>query len=281
MNCERVRESLSAYYDRELAPDLEAEVREHLEACPDCAGQLAGFAELSKLAADMRQPDVPPGVWSAIDSSLNERRHRGVPVTVPWRNYSRIAIAATLLLAASFALFIYWNPHPTDEHHEMTATFGQYLDQFQQQPEDAQEVLLTRYQGRLVDPLQAVREAKFNPNAPDELPQGFSRSATYVLVMPCCTCTQTIYKDGLGNTLALFEHAGQQPGWFGDRPTITAECHGKPTSFVQLQGQLAACWQCGPRHLTIVGARNVEQASELVAYLDARQRALQAARGPT
>jgi hypothetical protein len=281
MNCESVRELMSAFFDQELEPDVEAAVREHLQNCPGCGEQLAQFAELSKLAADMRQPEVPAGMWSSINASLNAQRRRSVPKNAPWRSYSQIAIAATLLLATSIALFAYWNRHPTDEHHEMAETFGQYLERFQQRPEDAQEVLLTRYQGRLVDPQQAAGEAKFNPNAPDKLPQGFVREGIYVLKMPCCTCTQTIYKDGHGNVLALFEHTDEQLTWFGDRPTITAQCHGKSTCLVQLQGELAACWKSGPRHLTIVGARDVEQVSELVAYLDAQQQSLQAARGPT
>jgi hypothetical protein len=163
----------------------------------------------------------------------------------------------------------------------MAEVFGQYLDRFQEQPEQAQEILLTRYDGQLVAPEQAQGAAKFIPIAPDTLPQGFSRNAIYVLKMPCCTCTQTIYKDGQGKVLAVFEHTDQQQNWFGDRPTITAQCHGKSTCLVQLQNELAACWKCGPRHLTVVGARDVEQVSELVAYLDAQQKSLQAARGPT
>ena len=206
----------------------------------------------------MRQPEVPAGMWSSINASLSETANEPVRATVPWRRYSQFGIAATLLIAASIALVAFWNRHPTDEHREMAETFGEYLDRFQQQPENAQEVLLTRYQGRLVDPQQAVGEATFKPNAPDKLPQGFSRAAMYVLTMPCCTCTQTIYKDDNGNVLALFEHTDQQRSWFGDRPTITAQCHGKSTCIVQLQGELAACWKCGPRHLTIVARRRTD-----------------------
>ncbi len=280
MNCKSVRDLMSAYYDQELTPDVEAAVREHLEECPDCTQQLAEFAELSRLAADMRPPQVPAGMWSSINASLNAQNQGDVPIDVPRRRISRIAIAATLLVAASTALVVYWNRHHADEHHEMAEVFGQYLDRFQQRPEGAQEVLLTRYQGQLVDPQHAVDEAKFTPNAPDQLPQGFVREGIYVLKMPCCTCTQTIYKDSHGNVLALFEHTDQQRSWFGDRPTITAQCHGKPTCLVQLRDQLAACWKSGPRHLTIVGARDVEQVSAIVAYLDGRQPLPRAARRP-
>lgn len=279
MNCESVREFMSAYFDQELTPDQEAAMREHLEDCPDCAQQLAEFAELSSLAAEMRPPQVPAGMWSSINASLNAQKHEGVPTDLPWRRLSRIALAATLLVAASTALIVYWNRQHADEHHEMVEVFGQYLDRFQQRPEDAQEVLLARYQGRLVAPQHAADEAKFNPNAPDQLPQGFVREGIYVLKMPCCTCTQTIYRDSHGNVLALFEHTEQQRSWFGDRPTITAQCHGKSTCLVQLRDELAACWKSGTRHLTIVGARGVEQVSELVAFLDVQQQSLQGARG--
>ena len=114
---------------------------------------------------------------------------------------------------------------------------------------------------------RVLGEVNFEPNAPAELPQGFARAAIYVLKMPCCTCTQTIYKNSHGTVLALFEHTDQQRSWFGDRPTITAQCHGKATCLVQLQDELAACWKSGPRHLTLVGARDVEQVSDAVAHM--------------
>jgi anti-sigma factor RsiW len=281
MNCERARELMSAFYDQELEPDIEAAVREHLESCPECTQHLAQFKELSRLAADMRQPQVPAGMWSAIDASLDAQR-RGADRPGIWRRrHLWVAIAAALLLGASVALFSYSTRQPADEHHEMAETFNLYLDRLQEHPENAEEVLVARYDGRLVKPEQAAELAKFEPNAPDMLPNGFSRSGIYVLKMPCCTCTQSIYKDDRGHVLVLFEHDDQQRSWFGDRPTITAQCHGKPTCLVQLQDSLAACWKCGPRHLTVVGARDVEQISELVANLDAQRQSFQAARGPT
>lgn len=283
MICERARELMSAFYDQELEPDTKAAVREHLDSCPECAEQLAQFRELSSLAADMRQPQVPAGMWSAIDASLEVQRHRANSAGTQWRRYSRVALAAVLLVGVSLALFSYLSSQPSDEHHEheMAEAFDRYLQGLQDRPENAEEVLVARYDGRLVKPEQVAELAKFEPNAPEHLPEGFSRTGIYVLKMPCCTCTQSIYKDNRGQVLVLFEHDDQQQSWFGDRSTITAQCHGKRTCLVQLQDSLAACWKCGPRHLTIVGARDVEQISELVAYLDAQRLSLPAARGPT
>jgi hypothetical protein len=70
--------------------------------------------------------------------------------------------------------------------------------------------------------------------------------------------------------LVLFEHSEKQTEWFGDRPRIEAYCHGKATNLVQLPRQLAATWKCGRRYLTVIGAQNVEQVAQLVAFLDAR-----------
>ncbi len=280
MSCESVRDLLSAYYDQELPPDLEGEVHAHLANCPSCTQQLAGFAELSKLAADFRQPTVPADMWASINASLHAQRQGQEYANAPKRRYLQFAIAAALLVAASAALFAYWNHQLTHDHQEMAQTFGQYLDRFQQEPERAEELLVARYQGQLVDPQAAVAAASFSPNAPAKLPQGYSREATFVLKMPCCTCTQTIYKDPQGKVLALFEHTDEQRGWFGERPMITAHCAGKSVFLVETGDELAGCWKSGSRFLTIVGARDIEQVAELISYLEASGRLRQATSKP-
>jgi hypothetical protein len=272
MNCEAVRELLSPSYDQELPPDAEAAVREHVERCPTCSQQLAEFAALSALAANMREPEVPAGMWASIDASLNPVRRMPALKTMFGQHSRQLATAALVLIAVSAAFFALVSRQPPDAHHEMADLFDQYLERFERQPDTAQEILLARYDGQLVTPQQAFVAVKFTPNAPETLPDGFSRSAMYVLKMPCCTCTQTIYKNDDGRVLAVFEHSEQQRSWFGARPQITGQCHGKETCLVQLQSELAACWKCGPRHVTVVGARDMEEVSALVHYLDAQQK---------
>ena len=272
MNCESARDLLSAYFDQELEPDAASAVRAHLATCQDCARRLAEFKELSELAADIREPEVPRGVWSAIESSL-AREHKQQPGNTRWRwlmKPSRVALAATLLIGASLVLLGYWTWRSLDQHVQMAAVFDRYLGEFQEHPQQAQEVLRTRYGGRPMD-LQAVGAGQFNPNAPQDLPNGFERVETYLLDMPCCTCTQTIYRNPAGDILALLEHREEQRMWFGNRAVIEAQCHGQMTFLVQLKDQLAASWKCGPRYLTVIGARNVEQVSELISFLDAQR----------
>ena len=268
MNCESARELLSAYFDQELAPEAAAEVSAHLSCCDGCTHHLIEFEELSALAGDLRQPEVPPGVWSAIEPSLptgQRQAHQG-PMTSWRRTPIRAAIAATPVLCASFARAA-WVGRALHPHVQMTAVFNQYLGELQTHPEQAHEVLRIKYDGRPLDS-GAVRPGQFTPNAPQALPHGFTRLGTYVLDMPCCTCTQTIYKNTAGDVLALFEHSENQRMWFGDRPVIEATCDGQATFLVQLNDRLAASWKCGPRHLTVIGAKNIEQVADFVTFLD-------------
>jgi hypothetical protein len=270
MNCESVRDLLSAFYDRELPTDREAQVREHVEQCPDCARRLVEFGQLSQLTTRLRNPNAPRETWPAIASALDDQEsHKGGVFAGRMSSRSRLAMAASLLLAASMAIG-YWTWRTYEPHAVMAAAFDVYLKEFQSSPEQAQRVLIDRYDGRPLDFTRASSESGFEPNAPEELPDGFVRQGAYVLKMPCCTCTQTIYKNKSGAVLALFEHSEEQQVWFGDRPRIEAVCHDTPTHLVQLPGQLAATWKCGQRYLTVIGAQNVEQVAELVARLDGR-----------
>lgn len=61
MNCRECLEHLYEYLDKELTPEVEAAVREHLEACPPCGGQ-ADFEHdfLKFVEARCRSRGAPP-----------------------------------------------------------------------------------------------------------------------------------------------------------------------------------------------------------------------------
>ena len=50
MDCNEVKEHLSAYHDDELASDIRMVVAAHLAGCDVCSQELAGFGELSAIA---------------------------------------------------------------------------------------------------------------------------------------------------------------------------------------------------------------------------------------
>jgi hypothetical protein len=93
------RERLSAYLDRELAPDEHAAVEAHLSACPECAAFLAELAAVDEAVASL-PAEAPEGYFEAFPARVRARleprktapRGRRVPAWT-W------AAAAALLLA--------------------------------------------------------------------------------------------------------------------------------------------------------------------------------------
>ena len=62
MNCRTINELISPYIDHELAPDIQAQVDEHIEKCQDCRTEMK----------------VQLGVHRLIDEKLER-----IPVTCP------------------------------------------------------------------------------------------------------------------------------------------------------------------------------------------------------
>ncbi len=128
--------------------------------------------------------------------------------------------------------------------------------------------MVASYHGQRVDLDEAAHLIKYRPIATESLPNGFSLHEVYVLRMPCCVCVQVIYQRKNAGFISVFEHSDDQPIWFGKRPMITAKCGGTLTSIVQIDGELAASWKCGKRHITVVGVGDIRELWELVAWFE-------------
>lgn len=181
-----------------------------------------------------------------------------------------LATAAVVVVAASTAAIV-WLEQTEYGHGHVAATFGRYLDEFERNPDAAQQVLMSNYEGRAVSYDEAATKVRYQPGTPERLPNGLARRTIYLLRMPCCTCVQAVYERKDGGKLAVFEHEDDQPVWFGTRPTIHTRCNGMPTSLVQVDDRLAASWKHRGRFVTVVGARDVEQVAQLKAFLDGQQ----------
>ncbi len=274
MDCSSARQHLSAFHDGELPPDIQAAVSKHLDGCPECARRRAEFQEVSQTAAELPTPRVPADIWPQIETTLAIKvpRQRAVLVNLILRRRAWIglATAAVVVVAASTAAIV-WLEQAEHGHGYVAVNFGRYLDEFERNPDAAQQVLLSNYEGQAVSYDEAAARVRYQPVTPERLPNGLSRKAVYLLRMPCCTCVQAIYQGTDGEKLVVFEHVDDQPVWFGTRPTIQARCNGMPCSLVQVDDRLAATWKRNGRYVTIVGADDVEQVAGLVAYLDRPQ----------
>lgn len=273
MNCSTAQQHLSAFHDAELSPELDAALCGHIRDCAGCARSLKDIEELSRIAKELPTPVPDPGLWSTIEKTLqSESQHEtssGVlQAIVRKRSQAVLAVAATLLVGVSLGI-TFWRL-PSSGHVHVGINFGRYLDSLDHDPDKAEQVLLSSYDGEAVSLGEATRRLRYQPVAPPALPDGKVREAIYLLKMPCCTCAQAVYRGAQGETVSIFEHADDQPIWFGDRPAIQAHCSGTPTHLVQVGDCLAASWQSQGRTVTVVGLRDVEQVSRLIALLSPR-----------
>jgi len=279
MHCSQVQERLSAWYDGEVRPEERELFASHIETCEACAAVAGDLEKLSALAKSFPIPDPPPELWAGLEHKLD-----GVPATVghdeaagsPEGTRPRrasvvvqlVSLAALLLLAVGTGL---WTHRLKNEQAsrqrppKLAVDLDRYLDEFERNPREALSVLIARYQGEAVDPEQAARSVRFHSIAPDRLPEGFSLDGTYLLKMECCTGVQTVYKRKGSEVLAILQHTTDQPVWFGDRPVLVAQVHGRPTRIAQLDGRLAATWEEDGSYVSLVGIQDMHELVRLTA----------------
>lgn len=268
MNCSEVQERLSAYHDRELSPEEAAQVAAHLAECTSCAEELASFEQLSGLSRRLTDPPVPANLWEEVQSKLHgTTRPLSVLDRIAWSTFPGrlVALAATILVAVGIGVVAYNSWFSDGVHDHLAMNFGEYLRDFSERPEAAQQILLANYNGRPITLNEAANTLGYEPLAAKGLPQGYSFDKAYLLDMPCCTCAQIVCKNKEGESIAIFEHDIDQPVWFGDRPSVECVCHDVPTSVIQFGDRLAATWKEGERYVTIIGATDLEEVTEFVA----------------
>jgi hypothetical protein len=143
------------------------------------------------------------------------------------------------------------------------------LDAFQRDPNDAHLVLVNKYAGKPVKLDEAHLQLGYQPTLAEGLPNGYTIQTSFVMEMPCCRCIKTVCKRDDGGTVAIFEHDDEQPIWFGGRPSIQTACGGKACVLTRMHSNVAVSWQQGSRHLTVVGAQDIEEAAALIEHLGA------------
>lgn len=267
MNCAQVQDVLSAFHDRELPSDQVADVERHVGGCQSCERLLADIRKLTGLAHQLANPTPPIGLWSEIDKQLDA----GTPsaafprIGSQWRAILTVVSAAVLVIAA----LAVWSKH-RHEHGDdhMAVNFNRFLDQFPSDPETAQQIFLAAYEHETVPLENAPEKLGYVPSATTTLPKGFKLKSVNVMKMPCCTCVQCVYTDG-DTSLAVFEHDVEQRVWFGKRDAVTCPCKGRDTTIIPFNGQMAASWNNGKRHLTVIGAKDMEHVVELVTHFGA------------
>lgn len=280
MNCTTTERLISAYYDKELAPDVRAELSRHLAECGRCAQAVAEFQRLSRLVARLPAATPPADLWHRIERALDQPTTNLLARVIgpflasakaAWHARPALrfaAVAATVLVIVAGGFFLTTLDMREAEHHQVAAGFDRYLNRFHLDADGAQQILMANYNGRRVDVRDAAALVRYEPVAAKQVPAGYAIDDVNVLEMPCCKCVQVIWQRQAGGRIAIFEHEMEQPAWFGDRPSIAARCHGKAVRIVEMDQRLAATWASRHRQLTLVGARDIDELLRLVLHFE-------------
>ncbi len=270
MKCSKVQNRLSAYHDGELSADLAAEVADHVIDCASCAAELASFGKLSNLSRRLSNPPIPTEIWDEVKANFRGTKRRDtifgrfIPKSASGK---LVAIAASILIAAGIGIIASQSRLGGHDHDHLAANFSKFLDEFNHRPHQAQQILLTNFEGRPTSMQEAAAALGYHPIATKRLPPGCTFDKIYLLKMPCCTCAEVVCNKEDGQSIAIFEHDSDQPVWFGKRPTVECRCHDTPTSVVQIGDRLAFTWKNGQRYVTVIGADTLEEITDFVAYL--------------
>lgn len=269
MDCDGVREVLSAHYDGQLSQDERNVVAQHLANCTRCAAELADFQRLSMLVRSTPASGAP-GLWSGLQTQLEADSVSAFPVWITNRHVparGAFTVAAVLLIG----LLGWWgySAHRRTAHEQrFAADFSHYLDTFGRDAAGAQQFLLARYQATPVTAREASERMSDHPALRGGLPPQYTVASAYVWEMPCCRCFQLVCRRSDGSTVTIFEHDEPQPGWFVGRQTLADSCGGRACKIVQLDQQLAATWERDGRQVTVIGARSMPEVELLLTSLD-------------
>lgn len=73
--CGSVVRLLADYLERQLRPDLRAELDAHLQKCPRCVAQLRTYESTVSLLRSLDDDDLPPDLRLTVRSFLDARCH--------------------------------------------------------------------------------------------------------------------------------------------------------------------------------------------------------------
>ena len=262
MECSRVQELMSAYYDNELSADLRRDVAEHLRGCSSCAEELAYFERLSQMTAQLEVPTIPAETWDRIEDQLRPDPNSASRIQW-WGRFAmpRSAVAASVLILAGLALWIgtmQVQPRSANDHGS-EVNLAPYARKFYQDPSSAQKMLLANYTHSTVTPEQAEQELKYRPALAETLPGGFVRRELRLVAMPCCTCLQAVYRNDASEQLATFQQSSDDTFLFDGCAGVDCMCGGVETRLVEVDGGVVANWAANGTHMTLVGARDIGQ----------------------
>ena len=73
--CGSVVKLLADYLERQLPPNLRAELEAHLQKCPRCVAQLRTYESTVSMLRSLRDDELPPDLRLTLKSFLDAKCH--------------------------------------------------------------------------------------------------------------------------------------------------------------------------------------------------------------
>lgn len=110
MNCQTVRNLISAYIDCELAPDQRNELRHHLFECAECENEYRQLLAIKKCLENSCQEPFDYNCLSALYRRIENEKLSLIPENTKLYWGSRILMMAACLTAFFISTFILFPP---------------------------------------------------------------------------------------------------------------------------------------------------------------------------
>lgn len=230
MCCEQHKHQLGHYLDGELAPDVRAELADHLQTCSSCSRELASLRELTAGISDSRDAAVPTGLWASIEHRLDTGANRPTErAATGFRllRSKRWALAASLLLVVGVGTFGLSLMNTSAK--ASTIDFGVLLDALPLDAQKAFQKFLALYDAQPTSPRDAKTFASsLDFDTPPTLPGGFHLTGVYTLDFGGRPGVAASYERN-GDFLATIFHSPVARESFGshkDYPCVVGKHHG-------------------------------------------------------
>ncbi|GAB6165900.1 hypothetical protein JCM19992_19000 [Thermostilla marina] len=274
MECNRIRERLSAYHDREISESDRRDVEAHLASCVMCRETLAGIESLSRLVAEspvplpesLRRPrkDIfeTPSRVAALERRIARRR--------AWTDFVLQNrwwfVAASVLIL--FAVIVGGFRSESRNDRTLSQAFLAYTTSFSHDSEAAGRVLVEHFGARKIQ-TNSLDALPFAPVALQQTPKGYTACEAYYVPTRDVPAVVTVLERKDGRRLAVFEQGPAPHGTArcpcGDRCSSGGRC-----VMHRIDDTLTVCSPCGRRFFTVIGASTEQEAEQLITWFAER-----------
>lgn len=268
MNCDKVRQLLSAFHDGELPASKIPEVERHLTSCADCREALASVDRVGQIARKLLDNSRVVDLWPNIASQLNEEVSPRRSLVKDWFTRRVLAVVAVASVAVVGVGIVTWRDQIVPTADQRTARIlDRYLEEFVVSPLQAQKLLDREFPYTTVEQAENSNFAKTSMIGLRATLPGLTRVAMHVRNLPCCDCVQGLYQRADGSYITVFEH--EMPvTWDTKRQGREVQCGDCVCRLRQLDSRIAASWEHDDRYFTVIGANGEEELKQIVERLD-------------